>query len=271
MKTIEDILKSRKKQTNCFNFYTEVLEWVKNKEATLYIINDNLYVFYKTNGNYKFYYYVDTLADIKDALVLLNKYKIKSNVSLSFTTKNEKGIKNFKEITELLGFEFYKEYARVISGPSAYKSKENKEYYTLATQDNKKELLEIIYKEFDVITDYLPSEKELLELIENKSILINKIDEKIIFIQIYEYKKGTLYSRMTWVDKKYRKPKYTIDLYAGLDAYIKDLNIKSSKNLRSYGWIDKANKNYKINIKFGAQPDGITSSIFLFKGKKNEN
>lgn len=272
MEEIKKIIASRKKITNCFSFYTEIMDWIKNGKANVYLINDCVFIFYKINGFYKFYYYVDNFGDIKISQNLLNKYTLKSNVSLEFTTKNDKNITEVTESIIPIGFEFYAEYIRVISGASAFNI-ENTSYYELASLNDVAELLDIIYKEFDVISDDLPSKEDLINLINNKSILVKHIEEKIVFIQIYEYAKGVLYSRMTWIEKKYRKPKYTIDFYSGLNEYLKQLNIKDWEKLRSYGWINKSNKNYKINLKFGAKPDGITCTIFTYKqnGEKNEN
>jgi hypothetical protein len=267
MEEIKKIIASRKKKTNCFSFYNEIIDWIENGKANAYLINDCVFIFYKINGFYKFYYYVDNFEDIKISRNLLDKYKLESNVSLEFTTKNDKNIEDITESIIPIGFEFYAEYVRVISGASAFNSNniENTANYVLASLNEVDELLSIMYKEFDVISDDLPSKEDLINLINNKSVLVQHIENKIIFIQIYEYTKGVLYSRMTWIEKKYRKPKYTIDFYSGLDEYLKHLNIKDWGKLRSYGWINKSNKNYKINLKFGAKPDGITCTIFTYK------
>lgn len=265
---IKNIISSRKKKTNCFSFYNEVMEWIESNKADVYIIGDNLFLFLKTHGFYKFYYYVNSFDEISLCKHLLEEYKCKNSVSLEFTTKNGLYIDELTSIFTNIGFVFYKEYARVISGASAFESKKEEEKeivnYELATLEDINELFEIMYKEFDVISDYLPTTEDIVNLINNKSIIIKKLDDKIVFIQIYEYSKGALYSRMTWVDKKYRKPKYTIDFYKSLNEYLKQLNIKNWEKLRSYGWIDKNNKNFKINLKFGAQLDGVTCTIFLY-------
>lgn len=120
-------------------------------------------------------------------------------------------------------------------------------------------------KEFDKIKDNIPSEDELLELINKKAILIRKIEDEIIYIQIYEYSKSVLYSRMTWIKKEFRKPKYTVEFYNGEDAYVKQLNIPTNAKIRSYFWVDTSIKNYDITLKLGAILDGLTSNIFVYK------
>lgn len=265
---IKEIIKSRKNKTNCFTFYNEIEDWLDNDKADAYLIDGCVFIFLKANGFYKFYYYVKELDDIKLSIDLLDNYKKNANIVLEFMARNGKNLDMVAKTIESIDFIFYAEYARVISGANAYKSDRNneEENYCIAQLSNIEELMMIMYREFDIISDYLPSKEEIKQLIATKCIIIKKLDNKIAFIQIYEYKRGVLYSRMTWVEKKYRKPKYTIEFYKGLDAYLQDLNIKNN-NLRSYGWINKKNKNYKINLKFGAKPDGTTSTIFIYKNK----
>lgn len=272
LEEIKQIISKRRHITNCFSFYNEILDWIEKEKVDLFLIKNCVFMFYKENSFHKFYYFVNDYNNIILSKELLDLYRTKGEVSLEFTTKNGRNQEKVNESVTNIGFNFYAEYARVISGASAFKAKDKKEeekdidgYYELATLKDKKELLEIMYTDFDKISDYLPTENELDNLIQNKSILIRHLDEKIVFIQIYEYAKGTLYSRMTWIAKKYRKPKYTIDFYKGIDAYLRDLEIKDWTKLRSYGWINKSNKNYKINIKFGAKPDGTTCTTYLYK------
>lgn len=267
---IKTIITSRKMKTNCFSFYNEILDWIENNQAEVYIIQGNLFLFLNTHGFYKLYYYVNSFNDIALCKELLEKYQNKTSISLEFTTKNAMYIDEITPVLQKMGFCFYKEYARVLSAFSPFTSDEEEVLYDLASLNNKNELLEIMYKEFDIISDYLPTEEELIKLIHDQSILIKILDGKIVFIQIYEYSKGALYSRMTWIDKKYRKPKYTIDFYKSLDSYLKQLKIKNSNKIRFYGWVDKNNKNFKINLKFGGQLDGVTCTIFLYNNEKDK-
>lgn len=264
---IKSIISSRIKKTNCFSFFNEICDWIEKNKADFHLVNNCVFVFYKENGFYKFYYYVDSFEDIKLAKNLLNKYREKSEISLEFTTKNNKFLEEIKEQIFSIGFEFYAEFARLLSGINKLQD-ENNEYFNLfkiATLKDKEELLGIMNKEFDKIKDNIPSEDELLELINKKAILIRKIEDEIIYIQIYEYSKSVLYSRMTWIKKEFRKPKYTVEFYNGEDAYVKQLNIPTNAKIRSYFWVDTSIKNYDITLKLGAILDGLTSNIFVYK------
>ncbi len=263
---IKSIINSRTKKINCFSFYNEICDWIEKNRADFYLIDNSIFAFFKANGFYKFYYWVDSFEDIKLARTLLDEYRNKSEISLEFTTKNNRFLEEIKEQIYSMGFEFYAEFARLLSGTNKLQDKENKYFdmFEIAKIEDKNELLEIMHKEFDKIKDDIPTEDELLELIDKKSILIRKIENEIVYIQIYEYSHGALYSRMTWIKKEYRKAKYTVDFYNGDSAYIEQLNIQN-KQIRCYFWVDTSIKNYKITLKLGATLDGLTSNIFVYK------
>lgn len=263
---IKSIINSRIKKTNCFSFFNEICDWIEKNKADFYLVDNSIFVFFKANGFYKFYYWVDNFEDIKLAKTLLDQYRNKSEISLEFTTKNNRFLVEIKEQIYSIGFEFYAEFARLLYGTNKLQDKENKYFdmFKIAKVEDKNELLEIMHKEFDKIKDDIPTEDELLELINKKSILIRKIENQIVYIQIYEYSHGVLYSRMTWIKKEYRKPKYTIEFYNGNYAYIEHLNIQN-KQIRYYFWVDTSIKNYKITLKLGATLDGLTSNIFVYK------
>lgn len=271
---IKEIITSRRKKTNCFSFFNEINEWINSNKADLYLIDNNVFIFLQVNGFYKFYYYIDNFKDFEKAKNLLDIYHSKSKVSLEFTTKNDKNLNELTLAANDIGFIFYSEFARLLSGTNVLRSEEKEEeeedFFELATVNDKKKLLKIMHNEFDIITDNIPTEEELEELINNKCIAIKHIDGEIIYIQIYEYKKGALYSRMTWIKKPFRKPKYTVDIYKGIDQYIKQLNIENYKNLRCYFWVNTNIKNYKINLKQGAIHDGIKCSVFIYSKKKED-
>ncbi|MFW3341646.1 hypothetical protein [Aliarcobacter butzleri] len=261
---IKSIINSRTKKTNCFSFYNEICDWIEKDKADFYLIDNSIFAFLKANGFYKFYYWVDSFEDIKLAKTLLDEYRNKSEISLEFTTKNNRFLEEIKEQIYSIGFEFYAEYIRLLSPKDSKLNVEQEFKFELATSIDKKELLDIMYQEFDKIKDDIPTEDELLELIDKKSILIRKIENEIVYIQIYEYSYGVLYGKMRWIKKEFRKPKYTVDFFNSDASYIKQLNIEN-KNLREYFWVDTSIKQYKLTLKLGAIPDGLTSNIFVYK------
>ncbi len=263
---IKSIINSRIKKTNCFSFFNEICDWIEKNKADFYLVDNSIFVFFKANGFYKFYYWVDNFEDIKLAKTLLDQYRNKSEISLEFTTKNNRFLVEIKEQIYSIGFEFCAEFARLLFGTNKLQDKENKYFdmFEIAKVEDKNELLEIMHKEFDKIKDDIPTEEELLEAIDKKYILIKKIENEIVYIQIYEYTYGVLYGKMRWIKKEFRKPKYTVDFFNSDASYINHLNIEQ-KNIRGYFWVDSSIKQYKLTLKLGAIPDGLTSNIFVYK------
>lgn len=269
---VKSIITNRRKKTNCFSVFRSVLDWVSCGDAEAYVVDNNLFLFHRHEGFYKFYYYVDDFIDIKKSKNILDEFGESSVISLGFATKDGSGLSDLTHSLLPLGFSFYKEYARIITGPSAYESKPEKKgargYYELASSSDLDEILTILYSHFDIITDELPTRQDLSDLIDDGSVIVRQIEGRIVFIQIYEYSKGVLYSRTTWIEKKFRKPKYVIDFYRGLDEYLSHLDIGENKNLRSYGWVDTANRNFKVNLQSGAVTDGLRCTYFLYSVDK---
>lgn len=263
---IKDIVSSRTKRTNSFKFYDEICRWIDEEKADFYLIEGNVFAFYKADGFYKFYYYVDKFSDIKLAKNLLDSYAKSGQISLEFTTKNNLFLDEAQSAAQASGFEFYAEYVRINSGINKLSTDDPiEEEYCLAIHSDADELCRIMNREFDKLKDDIPSKDELASLIDNNSVLIKKVGGEIIYIQIYEYSINRLYSRMTWIDKRYRKPKYTVEYFNANEKFIKGLGVRQ-KNIRAYFWVDTSNKNFKIMLKTGAKPDGLTNNIFIYKG-----
>lgn len=121
----------------------------------------------------------------------------------------------------------------------------------------------ILEANFDKLKDNIVDVTELKQLVDKGGVFIKKVDGKIIFIQIYEFSKNTVYSRMTWVDKMFRKPKYYVDLSYVIYRFLKD-RFTDLDCLREYFWINKAIKNYKIALKRGVELDGLSDYIFVY-------
>ncbi|MDN5064720.1 hypothetical protein [Aliarcobacter butzleri] len=263
---IKEIITNRKKLTNSFNYYNEVLNWIKNEEAYVVKINNCVFLLLKKNKFCKFYYFIDEYSNMMLANDFLMTYSKNYLISMEITTKDTKNLEIINSFAKELNFDYYSEFARLISGQNNLKDKDkdkDKDNFLLAEKKDIKNLLETMNKEFDPIIDDIPSEEELISLIDNKSIIIKYIEEELIFIQIFEYKFGSLYSRMTWIMKKFRKPKYTIDIYNEIDSYLDYLDI-NNKNIRAYYWVDVTNKNFLIGQKLGSKPDGLRCITFLY-------
>ena len=264
---IKKIIINRKNLSNCFRYYNDILEWIEKDQAYVHKVNNCVFLFLKSNKFYKFYYFIEKYSDIKLANEFLIVYAEKHQISMEFTTKSDKDLVKVNSLADEINFTYYSEFARLISGENNLKKEKEKEkekkYFQLAENKDISNLLETMHEEFDSIIDNIPSEEELISLIKNKSIILKYYENKLIFIQIFEYKVGALYSRMTWILKKFRKPKYTIDMYSEIDSYLEYLDIRN-QNIRAYYWVDITNRNFLIGQKLGSKPDGLRCITYLY-------
>lgn len=263
MDEIKSILSNRKNLTNSFNYYNEIINLIDSNQAYFQIINNCLFLLLKKDKFCKFYYFIENYSDLILANDFLLTHSKEHKISMEITTKEPKLLEIISSFAKELNFSYYSEFARLISGENNLKKNKIKSNFLLAREEDINILLETMYQEFDPIIDDIPSEKELMSLIKNKSIIIKHEQNKLIFIQIFEYKFNSLYSRMTWISKKFRKPKYTIDIYSEIDSYLESLNIKN-KGIRAYYWVDITNRNFLIGQKLGSKPDGLRCMTFLY-------
>ncbi len=264
---IKSLVSNRKLITNCFAFCKDILKWKEESRAYFYEIEGNLFIFLKANGFYKFYYFVNAYVDISFAKSVLDKHFKEKNISLEFTTKHRKNLDVVSNALQNVGFVFYSEFARLVSGQSNISIEDEKISFQLAQEKDINALIETMHREFDPIIDDIPTKEELKLLIKSESIILRYKENKLIFIQIFQRKKGVLYSRMTWIEKKYRKPRYSVAIYNEIDAYLEYLNISNESHIRAYYWVDVSNKNFKIGQKLGSKPDGLTCTTFVYQNK----
>ena len=270
LENIKKILSSRPPKTNCFLFFNEICELMDTHKADFYLKDENsVFMFLNTNGYFKFYYFVNNFKDIALAKPLLDEYHKINDVSLDFITKNDRFLEELKEAIYPIGFKFYAEFARFSDTKSSILVDNNIDYFKLlkfAEPSDAEEILEIMHSEFDKLKDDMTTRDELLKLIENGTVLIKKELGKIIYINIYQLTQNALYSRLAWIDKNFRKPKFAVEIYSAADAFIQ--NIIKDKHIRYYYWMNKESKVYKMSKLQNVPTDGLTNNIFIYKSKK---
>ncbi len=106
------------------------------------------------------------------------------------------------------------------------------------------------------MSDYIPSNDELKNLILNKEVFIVKVDDKLAGVSIYEKKYKNYYFRLSCVNQNHRP---------GLIGYM--LASTSPQDGSNYStWIDDKNfEAIKLNTFLGYKPDGIKNYIFVSK------
>jgi hypothetical protein len=133
---------------------------------------------------------------------------------------------------------------------------EESEPIIYAEVHQEKEIYDLFYNSgfFSLYTDYLPSHKELEQLIENKNVIVNVSDKQIKGAFLFSIEKQKGYFR-AWIDKSSNRLKLLFDAYT----------IMVSKNINYvYFWVNSENKKVRsIHQLLGAKPDGLKDYTFI--------
>ena len=118
-------------------------------------------------------------------------------------------------------------------------------------------ILKLIYNgEFSFYTDYLPTREEIVNMISNRQVVVNKCDNKVLGVIIYTIEGRKCYLNL-WMDYSGEGLFLLFDIY----------NIMVEKSLKyAYFWVNSTNKKViKIHKLTGATPDGVSDYTFLKK------
>ena len=241
-----EIFKNRPKFTNLFVSFDEFNKIIN--EAQILVRDNNCFLLIKHNGFYKFYYLVDSLANLKnlDAFFRLINEPIIAEIVSKEAIKSD----FFCDI----GFKDYKIYSR-------YKStKKNRSFKNVqnATLDDIDEILELINKTFDPLSDYLPNFDELKELILKQAVFVVRLENVVAGVAIYELKQKICYFRLNCVRQ---------DFQNGLIGYALASAPEQMQEAQVfYAWMhDENSEAIRLNQALGYKPDGLKDYIFIKK------
>ena len=241
-----EIFKNRPKFTNLFVSFDEFNKIIN--EAQILVRGNNCFLLIKHNGFYKFYYLVDSLANLKnlDAFFRLINEPIITEIVSKEAIKSD----FFCDI----GFKDYKIYSR-------YKStKKNRSFKNVqnATLDDIDEILELINKTFDPLSDYLPNFDELKELILKQAVFVVRLENVVAGVAIYELKQKICYFRLNCVRQ---------DFQNGLIGYALASAPEQMQEAQVfYAWMhDENSEAIRLNQALGYKPDGLKDYIFIKK------
>ena len=152
-----------------------------------------------------------------------------------------------------IGFKHYKVYSRYRTD----KKNKNFDMVKIAKLEDIEEILKLINETFDPLSDYIPNNDELKELILKEEVFIVTVDYKLAGVSIYEKKNKNYYFRLSCVHPNHRP---------GLIGYM--LASTTPQNGENYStWIDDNNlEAIKLNTFLGYKEDGTKNYIFV----KNE-
>lgn len=197
-------------------------------------------------GFYRLYICSTNHDELLKFLLLLDNNKYVLNIP------TKKGTDSWDALLEESGFEPYAKYDRYYNTQI---EKRESDIGVTAESDDVDGIMNLIYcDEFSVYTDYLPSKSDILEMISNNQVIVNKKDNQVKGVIIYTIEGRKCYLNL-WIDRSGE------GLYLLFDVY----NIMIEKGLKyAYFWAKSTNKKViKIHKLTGAVPDGTSDYTFI--------
>ena len=250
MKVYAEMVKTGRKYHNCYFSVQELKDkWEKHK-ITVYKTETALLIVEKGEQINKLYY----ISVSWDWVCYIEEIKLKYQplvISLVQTT----------EVIDKLpfldnGYSVYKTYQRLrrIESLSLGKEAVIADY---CTKRDRRSLREMMDNTFDTLSDHIPTEGEMDELIKNENIICIRMDNTVIGSIIFEDKGKTSYIRMVCVDKRYRGKGFGNKL---MDTYFQLHNDYKSFTL----WYDIENvAAYSLYRRWGYEKESMYNLIFV--------
>lgn len=192
-----------------------------------------------------------------DEAELVNLLRTLDDEEYVLNIPTKKGIGHWEQVLADAGFTFLAQYDRYYNREIEYRESD---IGTFAVEEDADEILNLLYvDEFSVYTDYLPTKPELIEMIKEGRVLVNKEDGHVLGVLIFTLEGKKCYLNI-WIDKSKH------GLYLLFDAY----NIMVEKGVTlAYFWIRSDNKKIiKLHKLTGAVPDGLSDYSFIKQAKR---
>lgn len=216
-------------------------------ECDYYISDHSLLVRKKEFHFYRLY--VMSL-DESDLLLLL-KGLYGAEYAINIPSKTS--IDNWDSLLRESGFEFLDVYSR-------YYNNNIKTFPTVidsfAASDEIDDIASLLYDNFSLYTDHLPTRKELEQMVANRQIITDHQGNKVCGVLIYTITGNKGYQN-AWIDKGEN----------GLGLLFKVKSIFIERGIKyCYYWIKDTNKSViKMHTMMGGRPDGLKDYSYLKK------
>jgi len=250
--------------SNCVESLDTILLGLEKGRIQAYSTNPVILI-EKKRGYNQLFYFLDKNSPLSEWSQITEQF---SNESL-FADIVVKGKFNYENsIFYQLNLKPYKTYLR--------KSVKNfhKEYRELlpivyAEQEDCTAIDKMLTKTFDVMSDHIPEKEELKQLIEQKQVLMIKVQDTVSGVLLFEDIGIRSYVRCLCVSQEYQNNAM------GYGLFTHYFNIHRDKTKLFYLWVDEANDSVKkLHHQFGYQEDGLRNYIFrggkLNYGRENQ-
>lgn len=187
---------------------------------------------------YRIFYYSSNTEELADALSKMPEGSILDIIEKEETPANQWLVS--------AGFELYSVYGRFGEPLLGYEEQKaiyeknrmdvfyNENYGQYAQQEDLREIQKLIAKNFDIKTDHLFTDEQMLQLIQDKSVYIEKEEGKIICIIIYRVEGKKLYGNLTY-------NRGTADVSYSIEKKILLQSIRDYQVNYIYYWISLSN------------------------------
>ncbi len=238
---IEEIYDNKVKLSNYYSLDLGDIEYFKT---------DNSIVLRKSFPDFsRLYFLTDDPDDLKNIL-----RDVEGTNVINIPSKND--ISDFDEVMTNSGFELFRVYETYYND----NTKGNDLFVEqFAGVDDIETVKTLLYNNLNIYSDHLPSDRDLMEMIKNKQVLVNYENDKICGILIFTIQATKCYLNF-WVDIGKN----------GLFLMFNIYNFLAKRGIKySYLWVNTENEKVKaIHKLFGSKPGGTKDFIYI---KKSNN
>lgn len=249
VKRYTEIIKSRKKYSNCYFSMKDLYDKLQERRISAYETDTAFLIIEKAGQLDNLYYMCDSwewIQGIKD--IKKDHQRIAASIVQKKESDNQKMFLDY-------GYSVYKTYQRL------RRTKEVQPYgedmiTDYCTPKDKVRLRKMMNDTFDVLSDHIPTDRELDYFIRQKSIICVRMDDIVTGFIIFEDKGKTSYIRMVCIDGAYRGN--------GLGNYLMKVYFQIHREYKSFTlWYDMNNKPaYSLYHKWGYEKEDMYNLIY---------
>lgn len=236
--------KERRKYSNCQLMVNQLEEKVKLGHIVAYELQHTLLIIENMRGLYYLYYMSESWEWLDFVDNVKQKYQ---NLIISIVQKE---MEETERSLSKKGYSVYKKYERLrCEGYSVNFSNVN-----YCNEKDSEDLRRMMDRTFDILSDHIPTDKELEEFISNKQIICIRQEDKVKGFIIFQDKGKTSYIRMVCVDADCQGKGFANDLmkmYFGIHtdctSFTLWYDVKNSKACTLYKkWNYKSDQLYNL-------------------------
>lgn len=257
---IDTIRKSKNYFTNYYGGTTELMKMLSDDLVKVYYDNGAVFLLEDKQNYFEIYFYCIDTESLKRADKAIKQYVHRRVPVILHCLGKETEYCQYSELLEETGFILYKRYRRKILIPSDIKGNVGESLVEYAKESDIDIVYHMLYETFDILSDRLPSQKDLGVFIEQKSIIVEKVSGNIVGCIIFEDKKRSSYVRSICIKSNYRNQGIGKKLF---NRYISQ-HLGNTQKFEL--WVEEGN-NYAIRLyeKLGYQDEGLRDHIFINK------